>query len=1002
MLPVGGDTGGRRWAAVDRDGDGTDEIAIIRGGRIVLRQPNGTLLWATAPLGVDQIIAVADLDGDGEQEIWARSRLLLVSLKARTGTVAWRSDLAAGSYLGAVKPMTTASGERRLYVADAGCSMNGAGGARLLRPTADGGFEEEASFDTRAHGYWCGIADAFGDLDGDDEPEIVTLSDNEVIVYDRTGAPRWRVEVGRIPFGVGQVAVVDVDGDGRDEVVIATNNVAVGGLSARRVMLVELEQGALAVRWSLTAGADDAVRLGPPLVADVVGDAHPEIIASIQSGGVWTTYVWPGTAKTASDILATRSGVLLGLDGEGLVLSDTSLAVPGFGVVRREVVSGPSIGATWTVPDALAAVRAGDWTGPDALVTHEGSVLLLRDLDGDRRADTASLSSGAVIMPASVEQTPLAAMPLAGGRVALSRSDGRIAVYAAGQPINLVGEIPLPGLQETNTLTRALVTTAISSLRLIATADGAGTVLGYAPLDNGSAHDPALRWKLPGVLAGQTYARWLPSPIVFAGSSMIAPYRQRDGALTIDSYNPVSGVRTNSMVASLESTSAPQFDAVPYGSGLLFSWRDTISNFATHIATGAPSVSAFDAVVGGNSESPVSISDVTGDSVDDSMLLQNGRLRVIDGASGTMIRNVAVGGALGILTPADLDGDQVIDYLIHGAFATTRLSLDGAVVWTHQPDVAHLPAAIVRTTAGVRIAVPEFDAARLVLLDGASGAELDSVVLAGGEAHPTVDTATAAGKQPGQISAALGVDDLSGHGEPGVIVGSSDGFLYALKLDPLELAWALDFRATVGEPVAADTDGDGIHEILAPVGDGHIAVVTNAALPSPTAVFESDCTDVPAADDDLDEISTQGPLGISWLPVENASGYRVLVLRSDGVVVVQWKAVGNVTSTLFQGIVFEEGQRYEVRVTAYAHGSMAPLVSGESISDGFVAIPHRSCPSGQVVDGCCSSTRHSGPRANGALLMAAICALILGRRRRALANHGRSSGRTGSPRSSSL
>ncbi len=46
------------------------------------------------------------------------------------------------------------------------------------------------------------------------------------------------------------------------------------------------------------------------------------------------------------------------------------------------------------------------------------------------------------------------------------------------------------------------------------------------------------------------------------------------------------------------------------------------------------------------------------------------------------------------------------------------------------------------------------------------------------------------------------------------MVGSSDGWLYAI--DPCQgtLTFAYNFNAPVGEPVFGDTDGDGFDEIL--------------------------------------------------------------------------------------------------------------------------------------------------------------------------------------------
>jgi MYXO-CTERM domain-containing protein len=65
-------------------------------------------------------------------------------------------------------------------------------------------------------------------------------------------------------------------------------------------------------------------------------------------------------------------------------------------------------------------------------------------------------------------------------------------------------------------------------------------------------------------------------------------------------------------------------------------------------------------------------------------------------------------------------------------------------------------------------------------------------------------------------------EDLTGLGHPSAVVGSSDGWLYAINPCTLELDFAYDFGDAVGAAVFGDTDGDGFDEILVEVSDGYL------------------------------------------------------------------------------------------------------------------------------------------------------------------------------------
>jgi outer membrane protein assembly factor BamB len=57
------------------------------------------------------------------------------------------------------------------------------------------------------------------------------------------------------------------------------------------------------------------------------------------------------------------------------------------------------------------------------------------------------------------------------------------------------------------------------------------------------------------------------------------------------------------------------------------------------------------------------------------------------------------------------------------------------------------------------------------------------------------------------------------------VVGGADGWLYAVDGATGALLWGLDLGASVGDPIAADIDGDGTSEVLVPAADGYLYAI---------------------------------------------------------------------------------------------------------------------------------------------------------------------------------
>ena len=82
---MGGALGSRQLLTADVDGDGKTEALLVSAGRVVARKDNNGQLWASPHIGAFAVIAVANLDGKGGDELVAR--LVFVRRQDRCATL---------------------------------------------------------------------------------------------------------------------------------------------------------------------------------------------------------------------------------------------------------------------------------------------------------------------------------------------------------------------------------------------------------------------------------------------------------------------------------------------------------------------------------------------------------------------------------------------------------------------------------------------------------------------------------------------------------------------------------------------------------------------------------------------------------------------------------------------------------------------------------------------------------------------------------------------------
>jgi len=360
----------------DITGDGLPEIIV--GGRetgklTVLNPANGAKLWEfNAGYQVVRISAVGDIDADGKPEVVFNARNGSMRVLNNQGKLLWQKNLWAGD-------PTTDAGDR-LYCSPCLADINKDGKLEILVGSKE--LMKFFVFDYTGKELWNApigkIGDntaAVADIDNDGSLEIVLSSEDAtlygVYAWEADGKPIWvhQVQSGDILNFCPSIA--DLDGDGYVEIVV-------GGAYQGKVYCLDRTG---AEKWVFDTGirgnADGAnSRVGKTPLGDLNGDGKLDLVFVVKRTGLVYAVDYAGKQLWRTNLTAP---VLNGFHPECPALADIT------GDGKPDVVLGGSDGKIYvlnggdgSVVWTYQAINAG---------TFQYNQPSVADLDGDQRAE---------------------------------------------------------------------------------------------------------------------------------------------------------------------------------------------------------------------------------------------------------------------------------------------------------------------------------------------------------------------------------------------------------------------------------------------------------------------------------------------------------------------------------------------------------------------------------------------------------------------------------------
>ncbi len=834
--------------------------AFIRasGGSVAAVLPDGTVLWKVATHGATTLLGLADLAGDGKQEVIAYTNLDTWAIDLATGAVSWVQPPGEMGLIGSVRMADVNGDGLPDLVIGEGRSGVGAKMQTGFIYSFKGGFEAPLRITLPYPSTGLSGESTLADMDGKGGAELILQgttagilamvdgTTGEVVATSPDLALGTSYVGGCVPANLGA-------GPAQEVVCVASAGAAPmpGAGDSSKVFAVTLAAGSpptLSVAWSVSLEPTEAISVSANnLVVNLAGDGQLEtVISGGDASGASTVHIL--SAATGAERASIPGELFLG----------TTPALPSGGrLIATQGTSGISLWAfdaagvhAHGVIDDKYILQSIDWTRV-AISSAQSLRPITLDVADDGATDVLTIDAtleqirawtpgagqpslvGSVSFPANTPYTgawPLPAMDRSYPQLGVVASDGHLRLldktlsftstdvpvggyYISGGYLGL-GSSPVVGSLDSGPA-QVLVT---DSRGVLVRLDASAATASQAPVDvweQPSSTSPVIAAGLDGSAAG-VFTLHVVDP---SAATLQFTVRRLNAAGAVVWEIPISGTPREDILAAHFSAGTVPDVAIQSGASL----SSTLITYAFSGADGHALWSSSQ--VGCALAVGMSIVDWNGDGIDD-VVHQSGGTFVSSGVDGSLLASGGPSDCYALPVPFDSPPELVYT----AADPSTRIyahDLGTQVFASTDTDQPFPYGAIAACPSGnVLIEGSSTYPSRLKLtaLDGATPGSDTTVFLASGAlyaADPTGSVAT------GQLTAVNVHDDLTGNGKPMAVVGSGDGWLYAIDPCAGTLTFAYDFGASVGEPVFGDTDGDGFDEIVVSVADGYLYALKN-------------------------------------------------------------------------------------------------------------------------------------------------------------------------------